>query len=165
MKTILQKLGMLIAVLCTFLSSYAYDFEVDGIYYSVISRQDMTCELAHGDIKYRGNMVILSEVSYDNSLFSVIAIGDKAFYECNDLISVTIGNSVIKIGSDAFRKCKSLISVTIPDSVTEIGSDAFHSCTSLTSITIPNSVTEIGEGAFRTCLYYRAASSFHAEHT
>ena len=82
---------------------------------------------------------------------TVIAIGDKAFRDCDSLTSVTIPNSVTSIGGHAFSSCYSLTSVTIPDSVTRIGDGAFKYCGSLTSVTIPDSVTSIGDGAFEGC--------------
>ena len=78
-------------------------------------------------------------------------IGYRAFYWCDSLTSVTIGDSVTTIGEQAFRNCISLTSVTIPDSVTTIGNNAFDWCYSLTSVTIPDSVTTIGEQAFYGC--------------
>ena len=82
---------------------------------------------------------------------SVTSIGDKAFYYCSSLTSITIGNSVTSIGNNAFYYCSSLTSITIPEGVTSIGYKAFAGCSSLTSITIPNSVTGIGVEAFRGC--------------
>ena len=64
----------------------------------------------------------------------VTSIGDLAFYFCESLTSVTIGNSVTSIGNWAFDYCYSLTSITIPDSVTSIGGSAFDHCYSLTSI-------------------------------
>ena len=89
-----------------------------------------------------GNVIIPSNVE---------TIGNKTFYGCSGLISVTIGNSVTSIGSSAFSGCTSLTSVTIPNSVTSIGSSAFEGCTSLTSITIGSGVTSIGSYAFNGC--------------
>lgn len=78
-------------------------------------------------------------------------IADRAFQDCQSLISVTIPNGVKVIGDGAFFGCKSLTSVTIPNSVTEIGSNAFEGCSALASVTIPNSVTEIGNCIFKDC--------------
>ena len=81
----------------------------------------------------------------------VRVIGDRAFYRCNALKSITIPNSVTSIGDCAFSGCKYLKSVTIPNSVTSIGESAFEDCESLESISIPNSVTSIGNYAFYGC--------------
>ena len=81
----------------------------------------------------------------------VTEIGYCAFYYCESLTSVTIGDSVTTIGESAFESCESLTSVTIPDSVKTIGKSAFYWCNSLTSVTIPDSVTTIGEWAFYYC--------------
>ena len=152
MKTSLQKIGMLIAVLFGYLSANAYDFEVDGIYYDVISLTKLTCEVtSNGYNSYSGDIVIPSEVKYNNRTFSVTKIGGIAFCHCSSLTSVTIPDSVTEIGDCTFCGCSSLTSVTIPDSVTKIGSYAFKDCSSLTSLSIPDSVTEIGEVAFWKC--------------
>ncbi|MCI7700562.1 MAG: leucine-rich repeat domain-containing protein [Candidatus Onthomorpha sp.] len=98
-----------------------------------------------------GNLIIPSTISYNGTTYSVTSIGDRAFYECNELTSVTIPNSVTSIGDRAFYECSELTSVTIPNSVTSIGEEAFYECSGLTSVTIGNSVTSIGEGAFAYC--------------
>ena len=72
------------------------------------------------------------------SLKSVTITGgnilDRAFYNCDRLTSITIGNAVTSIGYAAFENCDSLTSVTIGNGVTSIGSHAFYNCSSLTSI-------------------------------
>ena len=82
---------------------------------------------------------------------SVTSIGDSAFTHCSSLTSVTIPSSVTSIGNGAFSLCSGLTSVTIPSSVTSIGFMAFSHCSGLTSVTIPEGVTSIGEGAFAEC--------------
>ena len=82
---------------------------------------------------------------------NVHSIGDLAFVDCTDLISITIPHTITSIGNYAFRLCKSLISVTIPNSVKSIGEGTFSDCTSLISVTIPNTVTRIGNSAFSGC--------------
>ena len=82
---------------------------------------------------------------------SLKEIGDYAFYNCYNLVSVNIPDSVTSIGEYAFDGCTSLTSITIPNSVISIRKSAFRRCKSLTSITIPNSLTSIGEYAFYGC--------------
>ena len=57
-----------------------------------------------------------------------------AFYNCNSLTSVVIGNSVTSIGEWAFCDCSSLISIEIPNNVIDIDNYAFLDCKSLTEI-------------------------------
>ena len=82
---------------------------------------------------------------------SVTTIGERAFYYCSGLTSITIPNGVTSIGHAAFIDCSSLNSITIPNSVTSIGGWAFYDCTELISINIPTSVTSIGDFAFGDC--------------
>jgi len=81
----------------------------------------------------------------------VTKIGDKAFYLCIGLTSVTIPSGVTSIGEAAFWNCGALTQVTIPASVTSIGNEAFFYCSALTSITIPSGVTSIGNDVFSRC--------------
>lgn len=62
----------------------------------------------------------------------VIYIGDAAFQDCINLISITIPNYVTSIGDYTFDGCKKLSSIVIPGSVTHIGKGAFYSCKDLT---------------------------------
>ena len=94
---------------------------------------------------------IPASVTYNGTTYSVTSIGDRAFYNCSSLTSVTIPNSVTSIGRSAFYGCSSLTSVTIPNSVTSIGRSAFKGCSGLTSVTIPNSVKSIERFAFNGC--------------
>ena len=82
---------------------------------------------------------------------SVTSIGTSAFSNCDNLTSVTIGDSVTFIGNSAFSGCNKLTSVTIPDSITTIDARAFEHCTNLTNVTIPDSVMTIGYRAFYGC--------------
>jgi hypothetical protein len=66
----------------------------------------------------------------------VVGIGNKAFYSCDGLTSVTIPSSVTSIGFGAFQYCSGLTSVTIGNGVTSIGQDVFLYCTSLTNIVV-----------------------------
>ena len=148
---------LLLATMCA-VCTWAEDFEVNGIYYNILT--DKTNEV---EVKYRGShyssysneysgsVTIPSTVTYKDTTYSVTSIGYAAFAWCSSLTSITIPNSVTSIGEYAFARCTGLTSITIPNSVTSIGDCAFDDCTGLTSITIPNSVTNIGEYAFYRC--------------
>ena len=133
------------------ISASAYDVEVDGIYYNLISKGNIA-EVTQGDVKYSGSITIPSSIKVNDVDYAVTSIGTSAFSSCSGLTSVTIPNSVTSIEAFVFNSCSSLTSVTIPNSVKSIGQNAFQYCSGLTSITIPNSVTSIGDYAFEYCI-------------
>ena len=141
---------VLLMVLCA-ISAKAYNFEVDGICYNINgSNVTVTYKSANYN-SYSGDIVIPNSVTYNGTSYTVVSIGDWAFYGCSGLTSVSIPNSITSIGSSAFYCCYSLASITIPNSVTSIGSQAFTLCRSMSSVTIGKSVTSIGDRAFGGC--------------
>ncbi len=60
------------------------------------------------------------------------------------------GKPVLKIGENAFRNCVNLVSVTIPACITDIGDHAFSE-SGIKSINIPDSVYSFGTGMFDDC--------------
>ena len=135
----------------------AHDFEVDGIYYNIMSEEDKTVEVtyqgdAYGAIEeYSGAVSIPATVTYDGMEYSVTSIGYYGFCYCLDLTSVEIPNSVTSIGDNAFSNCKGLVSLIIPGSVTNIDNAAFFKCINLTSVVIQDGVERIGLNAFQFC--------------
>ncbi len=158
MKNTITKIGVLLAMLLTVLSASAYDFKVDDLYYNVISLENMTCELASGDEKYSGDLIIPETVVYNGRQFSVIGIEYGVFISCRSLKSIVLPNSVTALRMRMFVGCSSLRSVTIPNSVTTIEYEVFSGCSSLETITIPNSVTAIGVRAFEGCSSLRSVT-------
>ena len=142
-----QVLLFLMILLPMVASSFTGEAEIDGIKYYIITK-GQTAEVRYK--KYSGDIVIPSSIVYEGVNCSVVSIGEKAFYKCNELTSVTIPNSVSSIGISAFYGCSSLSSVTIPQNVTSIGDYTFESC-GLINLTIPNGVTSIGIQAFLGC--------------
>lgn len=88
---------------------------------------------------------------------TVISIGDKAFFGCTELASVTFPETLKTIGANAFTGCFSLESVELPDSVTEIGKGCFMSCTELESADFGEGISVVPENCFYACT---ALSSF-----
>ena len=98
---------------------------------------------------------IRSRINLVNIESGVTSIGNLAFYEEDNLSTVTVADSVVSIGIYAFNNCTNLMRVRFPggsSQLSTIGSYAFNSCTSLYDITLPDSVTTIDDGAFYSCL-------------
>ena len=132
-------------------TALAYDFEVDGIYYNVNGNQATVTYKTTSYYSYSGNVTIPETIIYSGTEYQVTSIGDRAFYNCNNLTNITIPNSITSIGVSAFYRCMALTSVEIPNSVINIGNSAFSGCSTMTSLTIGNSVTAIGQSAFSSC--------------
>ncbi|QLL30170.1 leucine-rich repeat domain-containing protein [Flavobacterium psychrophilum] len=142
---------LLFLILIPFLG-IAQDFTANGIKYTVTSSTaPFTVKVAR-NANFTGAAEIPETVAYNSENYIVTAIGESAFFPCQGLTSVNVGNFVRSIGKNAFALCSNLTSITIPNNtVTSIGDAAFERCSGLTSVTIPNSVTTIGKGSFAGC--------------
>lgn len=140
--------------------SFAYDFKKGGIAYSFYYLENGRTLYVSRDIDnpYSGSIIIPAYVIHEGYKYPVTAIGQEAFYECENLVSVTIPNSVTSIGLAAFASCSGLKSVSLSNSLKFIGKYAFSNCKSLRTITIPNSVTTIEDCAFEGCSNLTTAS-------
>lgn len=137
-------------VLVSFLPASSYDFEVDGIYYNILSAADLTCEVTSSPDKYTGTVTIPSTVSYKSKDLTVAAIGGTAFVDCVDLESVEMPECITFIGSYAFKGC-GIKTLQIPNSVQRVGSYAFADCKNITYFDWPDSCIEIADYTFNGC--------------
>jgi hypothetical protein len=130
---------------------HSYDNDADwacdicGAFKSGISYEFVEGEviITGVDQSFTGDVVIPAEIDG----CPVTKIGDKAFFGCSKITSVTIPEGVTSIGEYAFSDCYALKSVVLPNGLLTIGGWAFQ-VTSLTTVEIPESVTGIGDGAF-----------------
>ncbi|MDR1679641.1 MAG: leucine-rich repeat protein [Prevotellaceae bacterium] len=82
----------------------------------------------------------------------VTRIGQMAFRQLEDLVSVKISNSVTVIMAFAFSHCYNLASpIVIPDGIQIIEPTTFYKCYNIPSVTIPESVEYIYQQAFSGC--------------
>ena len=124
-------------LICTLLCAnvlFAQTFWIGDLQYEVISTNPAKVEVNDAST-YITTANIPTTVTDNGTTYSVTSIGERAFYACSSLTSVTIPNGVTSIGNEAFYACSSLTSITIPYSVTSIGNSVFRYCSALTSIT------------------------------
>ena len=81
----------------------------------------------------------------------VTRIGNAAFQNQTNIVTVSIPNGVTGIGAQAFAGCSWLLGVTLPANLPAIADETFWQCYQMTDIQIPNSVTNIGASAFYSC--------------
>ena len=141
MKTIYTKAIALVITLLGCLTVSAHDFEVNGVYYNIVSNSDRTAAVTFqgsesGHSGYEGVVTIPETVEFHGTKYTVTTIGLNAFSVCRGLKSVIMPNTITNISSNAFLKCSGLTTVTIPYSVVTIGSDAFADCFNIDSIAV-----------------------------
>lgn len=161
---------MLTALLCLFsITAFAADFEVDGISYNILSTDEHTCEVTSNSSNYAGDIVIPSEVAYDNATWTVTRIGDEAFNGCYDLVSIKIPSSIASIGDEAFRNCNSLKQIEVDaDNQVYASVDGILYTKDVSTLmlyptkkedenfTIPETVINVSNGAFSQCSYLKS---------
>ena len=144
-------LVMLVMITSKALAGASFEV-IDGFKY-LLDSDTKTAILMPNTEPYAGDKIVIPESvkAKDGNDYKVTAIGDKCFYLCKDLTSITIPSSVTSLGGYCFDGCRSLTSILIPSSVTSLGMGCFAHCISLTSILIPSSVTSIGDQCFSEC--------------
>lgn len=134
-------------------SLFAYDAVVDGVYYN-LSATDGTAEVTHDGGSYyncySGEVTVPASVTVDGTAYAVTSIGNRAFYNCEDLTAVSLPDGLRTVGVDAFSNCRSLTLLTVPASVESISENSFFYCTGLLAVYLLGE-TSLGGSAFSYC--------------
>lgn len=138
---------LFLSILLTGQKAFAYDFEVNGIGYTVTSFENNTVSVDGLNETISGIIDIPSNITYNNKSFSVTAIKS-----CNStkIKSVRIPSSISKIDDGAFIG-SSIKSIIIPDNVNYIGKSAFEDCKELIFVRMSQNVTSLNEYLFYGC--------------
>lgn len=131
-----------------------YDFEVNGIYYNIISESEKTVEVTYkerleinGDTSfpvyrctYWQGVTVPRTVTHNGVTYRITRIGDYAFanklsYDTdfvthehlNGLWDITIPEGIEEIGEGAFMGCRALRYIILPKTIKSIGCAAFSS--------------------------------------
>lgn len=157
MKTLRTWLVTIAVLLCGTTVS-AYDFEVDGLCFNILSAEEQTVEVTYRTDSYNsysGDVRIPAVVEYNGKNMKVVQIGTDAFYKSAGLISIDIPEGITTIMGGAFSECTSLTSLVIPNSVTALCGEnqhnTFYGCSSLETVTLGENVSFLGQSAFRFC--------------
>ena len=109
---------------------FAYDAEIDGIYYNFSGDEAEVTFQKRGEDQfplsdYSGSIVIPEHVVYKEKSYNVTSIGMQAFRGCSGLTSINIPESVISIGGGAFLGCSSLNTINVGPNVERIYREVF----------------------------------------
>ena len=104
------RLSCIVLILCLNIDSvYAYDMEINGIYYNIDSNTK-TAEVTFktkDDATYTGSLTIPESIriAYSDINYQVTSIGERAFMHCTGLKSLTIPKTITNVKSYAFNDC------------------------------------------------------------
>ncbi|MCQ2076187.1 MAG: C10 family peptidase [Bacteroidaceae bacterium] len=86
--------------------------KIGELYYNIIDDKSVAVVAPPNHSEYSGDVIIPSKVTIGNKIYSVTEISAFAFYDTS-ITSVTIPASVVKIGEEAFANNQNLMSVTV----------------------------------------------------
>lgn len=143
-------------------SAFAYDCEVDGIFYYRTSATELevACKVFSDNNRtaYSGSVTIPATVTYMGKTFNVTSIGEYAFRDCTSLTSITIPNSIREIKSFAFYNCSSVNAIVLPSGLKALGAGVFEGCSSIIQMTIPAGISAIEDELFYGCSAMKVVS-------
>ena len=137
----------------------------DGVlYYKITSNSPLEVCVSKAE-KSAVKVEIPKKIYIDENKYDCTSIGENAFNDCSNLISITIPNSVKVFGYGAFLWCNKLKAVYISDLATWCNSSfaertsnplafahhLFLNDVEIKELNIPNNVTKIGERVFYGC--------------
>ncbi len=157
MKHACQKIWLIITMFWIVIPSFAYDFEIDKIYYSINSDKE-TVNVTYSknssstpSMDYVGDIVIPEMVENKGKSYIVAGINQGAFENAKALRSVVFPNSITVLPVYTFYGCSALSNVVLSETLQEIPNNCFLDCGALREILIPKSVKTIGEASFKGC--------------
>ena len=97
------------------------NFYLDYIKYTV--KEGHLAVSGYDKSGFKGVANIVSSITYKGNFYEVLEISDKAFNNCDGLISISIPTCVTTIGYESFSGCMGLTSLRIEDGTQELGLD------------------------------------------
>ena len=187
----MQKTKHWLATMAVLLCSIAANaqIKVDGIYYNILSEEDMTVEVtyngsnaAYNMNEYEGHVTIPATVVINSETYTVTSIKAQAFAYSERISGITIPSTIKSIGEGAFSLSYGsevvFSDVHISDleawcNIDFVGYESnplsraknlYLNGTLVTDVVIPNSVTEVKNYAFYQCRGLKSVT-LHADVT
>lgn len=140
------------------ITSSAYDFEKDGLYYNIISETTVECcggGQSPTDATYRKTDVeIPSTVKQGLKSYTVEKIADYAWGQVQYLVwikNLVLPETIKEIGIGAFRDANNIESINLPDGLISIGDYAMQG-PKLSEYIFPRTLKSIGTRCFNSKL-------------
>lgn len=144
----------------SFCGAFAHDFMItrngQKIYFNITDSKKQTVEVTYcGSItdknsaKPQGKIEIPAKVEHNRKVYSVTAIGQKAFSNATELTAVVLPGGITEIKDFAFEKCTKLNSVVMPGTQVKFGQGTFFLCSEIESVTFGSDWTQIDLAVFR----------------
>ena len=147
-------------------------FEVGGLWYEYFGPNKARVIPDPDGSKYGGNISVPGQIEYGGITYSVYQIWSRAFYECTDLKSVTLGEGIEYIDALAFYNCPNLERITFSSTMEwfDTGNPVFVRCPKLEIVTTPKTSESqryyfyTHDGAlYRHCYYSAYTGTFRKE--
>ena len=148
-------------------------FEVGGLWYEYFYSPNLARVIPDPDgSKYGGNISIPGQIEYGGITYSVVQIWCRAFYECADLKSVTLGEGIGYIDAWAFYNCPNLERITFSSTMNsfDTGNPVFERCPKLEIVTTPKTSESQrdyfythGGALYKHCYYSAYTGTFSKE--
>ena len=163
MKKVLLASLMLLGIVTNSFASVGDTFVVENLLYTVLTEDTdnntgtvsvgKTTEGTTGDDNLTGDIIINETITYEGITYDITTLAEKAFYNCQNVTSFTIGKKVNHIIDRSFNSCINCTSVTflydgdnfIWDGVNHFGST---STSTIETINLPKGIKTIPAQAF-----------------
>lgn len=154
------KIKSFCAVLAICMNASAHDFSatVDGqtLYFEIVDKKTSKVAVTykgsvreHGVPNLRGRVVIPAKVRYNDVVYRVASIGQKAFAGADDMKSIVLPSGIDAIGDFAFEGCDSLSSVIFPSNPVMFGQGVFFNCPAIENVTLGSEWRAVNLTMFR----------------